>query len=105
MDSRIPKKPKKVGWTEKHCVLCKKHGGPHNSHNTHDFCYFNKDGTPIKRNGGTGKPHSKEQKPEGAHFAQIVWAELKKALCKQSCKHKKRCISDSESDDNSDDSS
>eukprot|EP00804_Cyclotella_cryptica_P027463 CCRYP_008876-RA/>CCRYP_008876-RA protein AED:0.43 eAED:0.77 QI:0/0/0/1/1/1/2/0/226 len=27
MDSRIPKKPKKVGWTEKHCVLCKKHGG------------------------------------------------------------------------------
>eukprot|EP00804_Cyclotella_cryptica_P029687 CCRYP_018704-RA/>CCRYP_018704-RA protein AED:0.47 eAED:0.47 QI:0/-1/0/1/-1/1/1/0/102 len=22
-----PKKPKKVGWTEKHCVLCKKHGG------------------------------------------------------------------------------
>eukprot|EP00804_Cyclotella_cryptica_P019640 CCRYP_013978-RA/>CCRYP_013978-RA protein AED:0.50 eAED:0.92 QI:0/0/0/0.5/1/1/2/0/367 len=27
MDSRIPKKPKKVGWTKKHCVLCKKHGG------------------------------------------------------------------------------
>eukprot|EP00804_Cyclotella_cryptica_P022170 CCRYP_011629-RA/>CCRYP_011629-RA protein AED:0.39 eAED:0.94 QI:0/0/0/1/1/1/2/0/386 len=27
MDSRVPKKPKKVGWTEKHCVLCKKHGG------------------------------------------------------------------------------
>jgi hypothetical protein len=26
-DSHIPKKPKKVGWTEKHCVLCKKHGG------------------------------------------------------------------------------
>ena len=24
MDSYIPKKPKKVGWTEKHCVLCKK---------------------------------------------------------------------------------
>eukprot|EP00804_Cyclotella_cryptica_P013652 CCRYP_018765-RA/>CCRYP_018765-RA protein AED:0.43 eAED:0.43 QI:0/-1/0/1/-1/1/1/0/263 len=34
MDSHIPKKPKKVGWTEKHCVLCKKHGGPHKSHNT-----------------------------------------------------------------------
>eukprot|EP00804_Cyclotella_cryptica_P009741 CCRYP_011259-RA/>CCRYP_011259-RA protein AED:0.52 eAED:1.00 QI:0/0/0/0.5/1/1/2/0/396 len=29
MDSRIPKKLKKVGWTDKHCVLCKKHGGPH----------------------------------------------------------------------------
>ena len=24
--SLIPKKPKKVGWTNKHCVLCKKHG-------------------------------------------------------------------------------
>eukprot|EP00804_Cyclotella_cryptica_P022966 CCRYP_014981-RA/>CCRYP_014981-RA protein AED:0.99 eAED:1.00 QI:0/-1/0/1/-1/1/1/0/244 len=27
IDSCIPKKPKKVGWTDKHCVLCKKHGG------------------------------------------------------------------------------
>ena len=34
--SRIPKKPKKVGWTEKHCVLCKKHVGRHKNHNTHD---------------------------------------------------------------------
>ncbi len=25
-DSCIPKKPKKVGWSKKHCVLCKKHG-------------------------------------------------------------------------------
>ncbi len=27
ISSRIPKKPKKVGWINKHCVLCKKHGG------------------------------------------------------------------------------
>ena len=27
INSRIPKKHKKVGWTNKHCVLCKKHGG------------------------------------------------------------------------------
>ena len=27
IDSHIPKKPKKVGWTKKHCILCKKHGG------------------------------------------------------------------------------
>eukprot|EP00804_Cyclotella_cryptica_P012800 CCRYP_010557-RA/>CCRYP_010557-RA protein AED:0.43 eAED:1.00 QI:0/0/0/1/1/1/2/0/342 len=71
MDSRIPKKPKKVGWTEKHCVLCKKHGGPHKSHNKHDCRHYNKDGTPIKKNGGAGKPGSKERKPEGANFAQI----------------------------------
>eukprot|EP00804_Cyclotella_cryptica_P020546 CCRYP_003388-RA/>CCRYP_003388-RA protein AED:0.04 eAED:0.06 QI:0/0/0/0.5/0/0/2/0/134 len=31
MDSHTPKKPKKVGWTKKHCVLCKKHGGLHKS--------------------------------------------------------------------------
>jgi hypothetical protein len=62
MDSRIPKKPKKVGWTEKHCVLCKKHGGPHKSHDTPDCRHYNKDGTPIKRNGGTGKPNSKKGK-------------------------------------------
>ena len=36
MDSRIPKIPKKVGWTNKHCMLCKTHGGPHKTHNTGD---------------------------------------------------------------------
>eukprot|EP00804_Cyclotella_cryptica_P023651 CCRYP_011963-RC/>CCRYP_011963-RC protein AED:0.48 eAED:0.69 QI:0/0/0.5/1/0/0.5/2/139/91 len=88
MDSRIPKKPKKVGWTEKHCVLCKKHGGPHKSHNTRDCRRYNKDGTPIKKNG-----------------AQIVRAELKKAPRKKSSKRKKRRASDSESDSDSDNSS
>jgi hypothetical protein len=29
-DSHVPKKAKK-GWTEKHCSLCKKHGGMHNT--------------------------------------------------------------------------
>ena len=24
---QIPKKPKNVGWTNKRCILCKKHGG------------------------------------------------------------------------------
>ena len=33
-DSSIPKKPKKVGWTKKHCMLCKKHGDVHKTHNT-----------------------------------------------------------------------
>eukprot|EP00804_Cyclotella_cryptica_P020405 CCRYP_012622-RA/>CCRYP_012622-RA protein AED:0.45 eAED:1.00 QI:0/0/0/1/1/1/2/0/438 len=90
IDSRIPKKPKKVGWTDKHCVLCKKHGGPHKSHNTRDCRRYNKDGTPIKKNGG-----AKERKPEGANFAQIVRAELKKALRKKSGKRKKRRANDS----------
>eukprot|EP00804_Cyclotella_cryptica_P015307 CCRYP_005411-RB/>CCRYP_005411-RB protein AED:0.38 eAED:1.00 QI:0/0/0/1/0/0/2/0/442 len=105
IDSRIPKKPKKVGWTDKHCVLCKKNGGPHKSHNTHDCRSYNKDGTPIKKNGGAGKPHLKERKPEGANFAQIVRAELQKALCKKSSKRKKRRANDLESDSDSDESS
>eukprot|EP00804_Cyclotella_cryptica_P031002 CCRYP_013583-RA/>CCRYP_013583-RA protein AED:0.44 eAED:1.00 QI:0/0/0/1/1/1/2/0/395 len=105
VDSRNPKKPKKVGWTDKQCVLCKKHGGLHKSHNSRDCRRHNKDSTPIKKNGGAGKPHSKERKPEGANLAQIVWTELKKALRKKSSKRKRHHANDSESDSNSDDSS
>ena len=71
---------------------------PHKSHNTCDRC-FKKDGTPIKKNGGTGKPNSKEKGSEGANFVQIFRAEIKKAFCKHSHKHKKRRANESESDD------
>ena len=104
-DSHIPKKPKKVCWTKKHCMLCKKHGGVHKTHNTHDCCHYNKEDTPIKKHGSTGKPHSKERKPEGVNFAQIVRAELKKALRKKSSKRKIHRDKDSESGSDSDDSS
>ncbi len=104
-DSRIPKKPKKAGWTEKHWMLCKKHGDTHKTHNTRDCRCYNKDGTPIKKNGGTGKSHSKERKPEGVNFAQIFRTELRKALRKKSSKHKRHHDKDSESDSNSDNSS
>jgi len=39
-----PRVPKKVR-TEKHCDLCKKHGGAHTTHNTRDCRRFEKDGT------------------------------------------------------------
>jgi hypothetical protein len=35
--------PKKVHF-EKHCNLCKKHGGAYTTHNTRDCCRFEKDG-------------------------------------------------------------
>eukprot|EP00804_Cyclotella_cryptica_P013067 CCRYP_002369-RA/>CCRYP_002369-RA protein AED:0.48 eAED:0.48 QI:0/-1/0/1/-1/1/1/0/80 len=54
---------------------------------------------------GAGKPGLKERKPEGTNFAQIVRAELKKALRKKSSKRKKRRANDSESDSDSGDSS
>jgi hypothetical protein len=104
-DSRIPKKPKKVGWTEKHCVLCKKHGGAHTTHNTRECRRYNKDGTLVKKLGSTTKPHSKERKSEGVNFAQIVRTELRKALRKKSSRRKRRRGKDSESDSDSDDSS
>ncbi len=34
--------PKKV-FFEKHCDLCKKHGGTYTMHNIHDCCRFEKD--------------------------------------------------------------
>jgi hypothetical protein len=53
-NSRIPKKSKQVGLSDKHCALCKKHDGPHKSHNTHYCRKYNPEGTPIKRNGDAG---------------------------------------------------
>jgi len=50
INSRIPKKSKQVGFSDKHCALCKKHGGPHKSHNTRDCHKYKSGGTPIKRN-------------------------------------------------------
>jgi hypothetical protein len=37
--------PKKVEFIEKHCELCKKHGGAHTTHNTQDCRKFEKDRT------------------------------------------------------------
>jgi hypothetical protein len=81
IDLQIPKRQKSVTFSKKYCALCKKHRGPHKSHNMRDCPRFNSDGTSIKRNGGAGnarksghddKHHSKESKHEGANFAQII---------------------------------
>ena len=114
IDSRIPKKSKQVGFSDKQCALCKKHGGPYKSHNTHDCCKFDPDGTSIKRNGGTGsaqrnghadKNCSDQRERKGANFAQIICKEVKKAFGKQSHKCRKCHKNNSESDSNSDYSS
>ena len=54
INSRIPQKSKQVGFSNKHCALYKKHGGPHKLHNTRDCRKYNSEGTPIKKNGGAG---------------------------------------------------
>jgi hypothetical protein len=110
IDSRIPKTFKQVVFSDKHCALCKKHGGPHKLHNTHDYCKYNPGGTPIKRNGGTGsvqrnghadKNHSNQRECEGANYVQIICKEVKKSFREHSQKLKKRHANNSESDSNS----
>ncbi len=114
INSRIPKNCKQVGISNKHCALCKKHGGPHKLHNTRDCRKYNLDGTPFKKNGGTGsaqgnshsdKNHSNTRECEGANYAQLICKEVKKAFRKQSHKHKKHHVNNSESDSSSDYSS
>ncbi len=64
--------PKKSRQGTKHCALCKKHGGTHNTHNTGDCKKFNSDGTPKKARKEDCK----------APFTQqmcVTWAECK--LC------------------------
>ena len=114
IDSRIPKKSKQVGFSDKQCALCKKHGRPYKSHNTCDCHKFNPYGTPIKRTGGTGSVwrnghadnnHSNQREREGTNFAQIICKEVKKAFRKFLHKCKKCRANDSESDSHSDYSS
>ena len=103
-DSRNPKKAKK-GWTEKHCSLCKKHGGAHTTHNTKECRRYNKDGS-HKKAGGMPKPTTPASGKDGMNFAQLIRTKTKKAVCsalkkvnhgKKCCSHHKESDSDSDS--------
>ena len=76
--------------------------GPFKSHNMHDLCHFNKDGTPIKNWVGTSQPQLIKKCPEGSNFVQLMRTEIKKALCKHMRKDKKHHAHepDSNSDSN-----
>ena len=82
-NSHIPKTSKKMHWTEKHCMLCKKHGGLHKNQNTHGCYSFDTDSTPIKKNGRASMPQPRVKTCDGVNFAQIVWVGFKKVLHKQ----------------------
>ncbi len=99
---RIPKKSRKDA---KHCALCKKHGGAHNSHNAGDCKKYNSDGT-LKK-GFAGKsvqrnPHNesaqREQKSNYAQLsAKIAKLERSNKKLKRANKERRR-DSDSDSD-------
>jgi hypothetical protein len=93
-----PRVPKKVR-TEKHCDLCKKHGGVYTTHNTCDCRRFEKDGT-EKSDFCAAKKGGKKPNPMKQSFAQLSKKldKLEKVLNKKDTKKRKRRRSDSDSD-------
>ncbi len=89
---------KKV-FFEKHCNLCKKHGGTYTTHITRECCRFEKDGK-EKANFHTAKKGAKKGNPVNHNFKQLTEKieKLKKALKKSGKKGKKRRYKDSNSD-------
>jgi hypothetical protein len=104
IDARIPKKAKK-GWTDKHCSLCKKHGGAHTTHNTKECRRYNSDGS-QKKPAHKPKADKAGREKAGQNYAQIIRQECKKAVrsaFKQSKRgNKRRRHQDSDSDSDSD---
>jgi hypothetical protein len=95
MPTRVPKKV----CFEKHCNLCKKHGGAYTTHNTRECRRFKKDGKEKSRF-RTAKKGGKKFYPAKHNFAQLTEkiAKLKKALKKSPKKGRKRKYEDSNSD-------
>ena len=95
---RVPKKVR----LEKHCNLCKKHGGAHTTHNTHDCHRFEKDGK-EKSSFRATKKGGYNWNPVNQNFAQLndKIKKLEKALKKSGKKGKKRRYKDSNSNDRS----
>jgi hypothetical protein len=81
--------PTKV-WFEKHCKLCKKHGGTHTTHNTRDYRRFEKDGK-EKSSFRTAKKGGHKSNPVNQNFAQLTdkIEKLDKALKKSGKKVRK----------------
>ncbi len=74
--------PKKVSF-EKHCDLCKKHGGAHTTHNTRDCRKFKKD-RKEKSSFRAAKKGRYKSNPINQNFAQLAdkIKKLEKALKK-----------------------
>jgi hypothetical protein len=86
------------GRFEKHCNLCKKHGGAHTTHNTCDCRRFEKDGK-EKSNFHAAKKDGYKSNPINQNFAQLTdkIKKLEKALNKSGKKGQKCHYKDSDS--------
>jgi hypothetical protein len=92
---RVPKK----AHFEKHCDLCKKHGGAHTTHNTNECHKYEKDRT-EKSSFRAAKKGGKRSYPVNQNFAQLTKKieKLEKALKKSGKKGRKRRYEDSDFD-------
>jgi hypothetical protein len=90
--------PKKVCF-EKHCDLCKKHGGADTMHNTGECRRFEKE-RKEKSSFCAAEKGGYKSNPVNQNFAQLTKKikKLEKALKKSSKKGKKCCYKDSNSD-------
>jgi hypothetical protein len=90
--------PKKVRF-EKHCNLCKKHGGAHTMHNTRDCRRFEKD-RKEKSSFRAAKKGGYKSNTVNQNFPQLTnkIKKLEKALKKSGKKGQKRRYEDSNSD-------
>ena len=93
--ARVPKK----ACAEKHCNLCKKHGGAYTTHNTRDCHRFEKDGT-EKSDFRAAKKGGKKPNTTKQSFTQLSKKldKLKKVLKKKDTKQRECYSSDSDSD-------
>jgi hypothetical protein len=89
--------PNKVRF-EKHCNLCKKHGGAHTMHNTSDCCRFEKD-RKEESSFRAAKKGGYKCNPVNQNFAQLTnkIKKLEKALKKSGKKGQKHHYKDSDS--------
>jgi hypothetical protein len=89
--------PKKVRF-EKHCKLCKKHGGAHTTHDTRDCCSFEKD-RKEKSSFRAAKKGRYKSHPVNQKITQLTKKieKLEKALKKSGKKGKKCRYEDSDS--------
>jgi hypothetical protein len=90
--------PKKVCF-EMHCNLCKKHGGAHTTHSTHDCRRFEKEGK-EKSNFCAAKTGGYKSNPVNQNFTQLTnkIKKLEKALKKSGKKGQKHRYKDGDSD-------
>ncbi len=82
---------------EKHCKLCKKHGGAHTTHNTCDCHRYEKDGT--EKSCFCAAKKGRKKLFVNQNFAQLTKKidKLEKALKKSGKKGKKHRYKDSDS--------